>query len=196
MSGKRIGYIRVSTEDQNPERQLDGIQLDKKFIEYASARSMDRYQLKMMQEYVREDDVVIVHSMDRLARNVRDLRKIVDDLVSRKIEVHFLKENLVFKGNDNPMSNFSLSILGAVAELEWSILHERQKEGIELAKKAGKYKGRKRKLDATKIEILKEEMKTRKTKSQIAFDLGISRNRLYWYLKELNINEVKEISLA
>lgn len=84
MTGKRIGYIRVSTVEQNPDRQLEKVQLDKKFIDYASAKSQDRPQLQAMLEFAREDDVIIVHSMDRLARNLRDLKELVDELVSRK----------------------------------------------------------------------------------------------------------------
>lgn len=83
--GKRIGYIRVSTIDQNPERQLEGISIDKKFTDYASGTTIKRPQLEMMFEYAREDDLIIVHSMDRLARNVKDLRNIIDSLVEKEL---------------------------------------------------------------------------------------------------------------
>ena len=115
MTGKRIGYIRVSTLEQNPERQLENIPLDKKFIEYATARSTDRPQLKAMLDFIREDDIVMVHSMDRLARNLIDLRSLVDKMVSNKIQVCFIKENLTFGEKENPISMLLLSIMGAFA---------------------------------------------------------------------------------
>ncbi len=184
MTGKRIGYVRVSTTDQNPDRQLENIELDKKFIDYASARCTNRPQLKVMLDFVREDDVVFVHSMDRFARNLKDLRNLVDLLVSKKIQVHFIKENLHFVGSDSPMSNLMLSLMGAFAEFEYAFIKERQKEGVEIAKKQGKFRGGKKKLDESKVEILKKEILTRKSKSQIAKDLGISRFTLYRYLKK------------
>src|ERR1700726_481744 len=102
MTGKRIGYIRVSTVDQNPDRQLDGIQLDKRFVDYASAGSTKRPQLQVMLDFLREDDLVLVHSMDRLARNLFDLRKIVNAIIEKGAEVQFMKEKLPFTGEDSP----------------------------------------------------------------------------------------------
>lgn len=192
MSGKRIGYIRVSTTDQNPDRQLENVSLDKKFIDFASAKSTDRPQLKAMLEFVREDDIVVVHSMDRLARNLRDLRALVDQLVGSSIQVHFLKENLIFSGQDNAMSNLMLSLMGAFAEFEYAFIKERQKEGIAAAKKNGKFKGTKKKLNNEQIETLKKEIQTRKSKSQIAVDLGISRFTLYRYLEKIKEEEEKK----
>ena len=125
MSGKRIGYIRVSTTDQNPDRQLENIPLDKKFIDYASAKSTNRPQLKSMLEFVREDDIIIVHSMDRLARNLKDLKDLVDGLVTRKIQVHFLKENLQFSGENSATSNLVLHLMGAFAEFEYAFIREK-----------------------------------------------------------------------
>src|ERR1700676_82040 len=117
-NGKRIGYIRVSTVDQNPERQLEGIELDKKFIDYSSGSTIKRPQFELMLEYAREDDIIIVHSMDRLARNVKDLRKTIDDLIVRGIKIKFMKENLIFTGKDSPMANLMLMIIGSIAEFE------------------------------------------------------------------------------
>ena len=186
--GKRIGYIRVSTIEQNPERQLEGIELDKKFIDYASGTTIKRPQLEILLEYAREDDTILVHSMDRLARNVKDLLKMVDDLVNRGVVVHFLKENLSFNGKDSAMSKLLLMLLGAVAEFEHSLIRERQSEGVEIAKKSGRYKGRKKKLDEEKIKIMQKELlTTRKTKTRIAEDLGISRFTLYRYLEKINL---------
>ena len=186
MSGKRIGYIRVSTPEQNPERQLEGVMLDKKFIDFASARSTERPQLKAMLEYAREDDIILVHSMDRLARNVFDLKKVVEDLVSRKIQIHFLKENLKFTGQDSPMSNLLLSVMGAFAEFEYAFIKERQKEGIAIAKGKGKYKGSRSKFNPEMALAIEEKLKTRESKSDIAKSLGISRFSLYAYIKRMN----------
>lgn len=182
MSGKRIGYVRVSTVDQNPERQLEGIELDKKFIDYASGSTINRPQLEALLQYAREDDLVIVHSMDRLARNVKDLRRIIDALIEKGIGVHFMKENLNFTDKESPMANLMLMIIGSIAEFELSLIQERQREGIAIAKKQGKFKGKKKKLDAEKLKLLKERLKTRDTKKKIAEDLGISRFTLYRYL--------------
>ena len=87
---KRLGYVRVSTAEQNPDRQLDGVPLDKKFIEYASGTNTNRPVLKQLLDYARDDDHIIVHSMDRLARNISDLRKLVDDPTYRNIKVSFM----------------------------------------------------------------------------------------------------------
>jgi len=101
------------------------------------AKDVNRPQLKQMLEYVREGDLVIVHSMDRLARNLDDLRRTVNGLTARGVKVQFEKENLIFTGEDSPMSNLLLSLLGAVAEFERALIRERQKEGIAVAKKNG-----------------------------------------------------------
>lgn len=191
MTGKRIGYIRVSTVEQNPDRQLESITVDKKFIDYASAKSTNRPQLRSMLEFVREDDVIFVHSMDRLARNLKDLKDLVDELISKKIQVHFLKENLQFSGENSATSNLVLHLMGAFAEFEYAFIRERQREGIEIAKKKGKFKGTTKKLDAAKIEIMKKDLLTRKTKTQIAIDLGISRFTLYRYMDEIKERENK-----
>lgn len=186
MTGKRIGYIRVSTVEQNPDRQLEGMHLDKRFVDYASAKSTDRPQLKQMLEFVREDDSVVVHSMDRFARNLRDLKELVDGLVKRKVTVEFVKENLIFSGEQSATSNLVLHLMGAFAEFEYAFIKERQREGIEIAKRKGRFRGGTKKIDAEKLEILRRELLTRKTKSQIAVDLGVSRFTLYRYINQIN----------
>ncbi len=105
MTGKNIGYIRVSTIEQNLERQLEGIKLDRRFIDKVSGKSVDRHALQEMLVYVRDGDTVIVHSMDRLARNVDDLRQIVKGLTAKQVKLKFIKECLEFTGEDSPMSN-------------------------------------------------------------------------------------------
>ncbi len=114
--GQRVGYIRVSTTDQNTARQLDGIELDRVFEDKASGKDARRPQLQELLAYVREGDTVIVHSMDRLARNVDDLRRIVTELSGRGVQVEFRREGVIFTGEDNPMNTLLLTMLGAVAE--------------------------------------------------------------------------------
>lgn len=183
--GKKIGYIRVSTTDQNPDRQLAGVEVDKKFIEYASGKNIKRPQLIALLDYVREDDIVVVHSMDRLARNVKELLELIDQLNAKHVAVHFLKENMQFTGLDDHMSRLILTVIGAIAEFERQQILERQREGIKEAQKKGKYKGGKTKMTPEKIQQLEEMLKTREPKSKIALGLGISRFTLYRYLKEI-----------
>jgi len=111
LKGQRIGYIRVSSTDQNPDRQLEGVETDKLFIDHASGKDTQRPQLEAMLAYAREGDVVVVHSMDRLARNLDDLRRLVQQFTRRGISVTFLKESLTFTGSDSPMAQLLLSVI-------------------------------------------------------------------------------------
>ena len=181
--GKRVGYIRVSSVDQNIERQLEGIQVDKCFTDKASGKDTKRPQLEAALEYLREGDVLVVHGMDRLARNLDDLRKVVSDLSARGVMVEFVKEKLTFTGADNAMSKLLLSVMGAFAEFERSLLRERQREGIAIAKKAGVYKGRKRALTPERVTELRTRIKAGEKKAVVARDFGISRETLYTYLE-------------
>lgn len=182
---KVIGYVRVSSFDQNTARQLDGIKIDKLFIDKVSAKNTDRPQLAELLNYIRDGDVLVVHSLDRLARNLDDLRRLVQTLTARSVKVHFIKENLVFTGDDSPMANLLLSVMGAFAEFERALIRERQLEGIALAKKRGAYKGRKRALSSEQIEDIKRRVGNGENKSGVARDFGISRQTLYEYLREL-----------
>ena len=183
MTGKTVGYIRVSSVDQNPARQLDTIKLDKTFIDYVSAKNIKRPQLEALLDFIREGDTLVVHSMDRLARNLDDLRAIVHQCTQKQVTVQFIKENLIFTGENSPMANLLLSVMGAFAEFERALIKERQGEGIALAKKRGVYKGRKKALNSDQILLLKEQFSGNKTKSQMAKELKISRETLYKYLR-------------
>ena len=183
MTGLRVGYIRVSSIDQNPERQLEGIALDKTFTDKASAKDVNRPQLMEMLDFVREGDVIIVHSMDRLARNLEDLRHLVQNQTQRGIRIEFVKEGLSFSGDDSPMATLLLSVMGAFAEFERALLKERQREGIALAKKRGVYKGRKRALDQEQIIELKQRAEAGEKKAALAREFGISRDTVYQYLR-------------
>jgi DNA invertase Pin-like site-specific DNA recombinase len=176
---KRVGYIRVSSLDQNTDRQLDGQELDKVFTDKASGKDTKRPQLQACLDYVRDGDVLVVHSMDRLARNVDDLRRIVQDLTGKGIQVEFVKEHLVFTGEESPMSNLLLSLLGAVAEFERSMIRERQREGIALAKKAGVYKGRKPSLTLEQVKEIRRRVEAGEQKAGLAVAFGVSRQTLY-----------------
>lgn len=185
MQGQRIGYIRVSTYDQHTDRQLENISLHQIFTDKASGKDVNRPELQRMLSFVRLGDTVIVHSMDRLARNLDDLRRIVDLLTKRGACIEFVKENLQFKNENSPMANLMLSVVGAFAEFERALIRERQREGIALAKKRGIYKGRRKSLSETKIQELMERIYAtpQPNKSQIAKDFGISRETLYQYIK-------------
>lgn len=177
----RIGYKRVSTVDQNTARQLEGVEVDKLFEDKASGKSKDRPQLAAALDYVREGDTLVVHSMDRLARNLEDLRGIVRDLTGRGVRVEFVKESLTFTGEDSPMNVLLLSMLGAVAEFERSMILERQREGIAVAKAQGKYKGRKAALTDEQANELRARRAAGESVAALARDYGVSRQSVYNY---------------
>ena len=183
-SGKRIGYIRVSSVGQNDARQLDGVKLDKTFTDKASGKDTHRPQLQSMLDYVREGDHVFVHSMDRLSRSLKDLQDVVEALTAKGVSVTFMKERLTFaKDDSDPMSMLMLQLLGAIGQFERSLIKERQREGIALAKARGVYKGRKPVLDAAAATTLREMAARGVPKVDIAQTLGISRASVYEYLK-------------
>ncbi|MBS1816209.1 MAG: recombinase family protein [Acidobacteria bacterium] len=179
MVGKRVGYIRVSSAEQNTSRQLDGVTVDKTFTEHASGKDANRPQLQAALDYLREGDVFVVHSMDRLGRNLSDLRKLVQSLTDKGVKVQFLKENLIFTGEDSPVSNLLLSLLGAVAEFERALILERQREGISIAKRKGKYRGGKPKLSEQQRIAIRERVGHGVPKALVAREFSISRQTLY-----------------
>lgn len=183
MSGQRIGYIRVSTLDQHTERQLEGIEVDKTFTDKASGKDTKRPQLDQLMGFVRSGDTLIVHSMDRLARNLDDLRRIVQTLTGKGVRIEFVKEHLTFTGEDSPMANLMLSVMGAFAEFERALIKERQREGIAQAKKRGAFKGRKKSLSEAEVAELGQQVAAGVSKAQVARELGISRQTLYKYLR-------------
>jgi DNA invertase Pin-like site-specific DNA recombinase len=183
MIGQRIGYVRVSTVDQHPDRQLDQIPVDRTFTDRASGKDTARPQLDALLHFARDGDTVVVHSMDRLARNLDDLRRIVRALTARGVRVEFVKEQLTFTGEDAPLATLLLSVLGAFAEFERALIRERQREGIALAKQRGAYRGRKKALNAAQIVEMKRRIESGEKKAQVARDLGISRETLYQYLR-------------
>jgi DNA invertase Pin-like site-specific DNA recombinase len=183
LQGHRIGYVRVSSFDQNPERQLEHVQVDKLFTDKASGKDAQRPQLDALLSFVREGDTVVVHSMDRLARNLDDLRRLVQSLTQRRVCIEFVKEHLTFTGEDSPMANLMLSVMGAFAEFERALIRERQREGIALAKQRGAYRGRKKALAPERVTELRRRAAAGEKKAQLAREFGISRETLYQYLK-------------
>jgi DNA invertase Pin-like site-specific DNA recombinase len=183
MRGQRIGYIRVSTLDQHTERQLDGIEVDKAFTDKASGKDTKRPQCELLMSFVRSGDTVIVHSMDRLARNLDDLRRIVQTLTGKGVRIEFVNEHLTFTGEDSPMAKLMLSVIGAIHEFDRALIKERQREGIALAKKRGAFKGRKKSLSQVEVVETHQKIATGMSKAQIAREFGISRQTLYQYLR-------------
>lgn len=180
-----VGYTRVSSEGQNTARQLDGLNFDKMFTDKVSGKDLQRPALIELLGYVREGDTIVCHSMDRLARSLDDLRKIVLDLTKRGIKVQFVKENLSFTGDDSPMSKLLLNMMGAFGQFERELIHERQLEGVAIAKKAGLYKGRKPSLTPAKADELRARIADGNTdKSKLAREFGISRGTLYLYINK------------
>jgi len=186
MPGQRIGYIRVSSFDQNPERQLENISVNKVFTDKASGKDTKQPELEALLAFAREGDIVVVHSMDRLARNLDDLRRLVQMLTKRGIRIEFVKEGLHFTGEDSPMANLLLSVMGAFAEFERALIRERQREGIALAKKRGAYRGRKKALSPEQVVELRQRAAAGDQKATLAREFGISRETLYQYLRTVD----------
>nr|WP_046286033.1 recombinase family protein [Mycobacterium sp. UM_NZ2] len=178
--GKTVGYVRVSAAYQNTDRQLDGLHLDKVFTDKASGKDTHRPQLQQCLGYLRDGDTLIVHSMDRLARSLVDLRRTVDDLVAREVTVRFVKEGLTFSSDStDPCAVLMLSVMGAVAEFERSLILERQREGIAIAKAKGKYKGRVPSLTDDQATEVADRLDAGESAVALAREYGISRATVY-----------------
>src|SRR6266571_3033822 len=179
----RVGYVRVSSVDQNTVRQLDAITVDRTFTDKASGKDTTRPKLDELIAFVRDGDTVIVHSMHRLARNLDDLRQLVRTLTGKGVRVEFVKENLTFTGEDSPMATLLLSVMGAFAEFERALILERQREGIAAAKTRGAYTGRKPALTEQQAGELRERAAAGERKADLAREFGISRETVYSYLR-------------
>lgn len=179
----QVGYIRCSSMGQNTERQLEGLILDETFTDKISGKDLDRPALQEMLRFVRKGDEVVVHSMDRLARNLADLLKLVKDLTGRGVKVRFCKESLTFTGEDSPMATLMLSMMGAFSSFERSMILERQREGIAIAKRKGVYKGGKPKLTPAQATQLRARAQAGEKKATLAREFGISRETVYQYVR-------------
>lgn len=192
---ERIGYIRVSTKDQHTDRQhaafaAAGIELDKIFEEKISGKDRNRPALKSMLEYVREGDIVYIESLSRLGRSIKDLIDIVDVLQRKKVQVKSLKESLI--DTTTPQGRLIFGIFSALSEFERACIRERQREGIEAAKAAGKYLGR------PKIKMPKDFPKAYEnwkagnaTAAATWRALGLSKSIFYKFVKEYENREGK-----
>lgn len=183
--GQRVGYLRVSSTDQTTARQLDGMALDATFEDKVSGATADRPQLQAALKHCRKGDTLVVHSMDRLARNLTDLKGIIEGLTGRGVTVEFIKERQTFRPDqEDPMATLMLHLLGAVAQFERDLIKDRQREGIAIAKARGVYKGRAPKLSPEKAQELraKDAANGGKGRAGLAREFGISRETLYQYL--------------
>lgn len=179
-----FGYKRVSTAiGQTTERQLVDVKLDRVFEDKLSGKDRNRPQLELLLSILREGDVCHVHDMSRLARNSRDLLNLVEEITSKGCKIIFHTEHLTFEPNKtDPYQSLMMHVISAVAQLERSLILQRQKEGIAIAKSKGKYKGGKNKLSPEQVAELKELSKT-KSVAALARQFGITRPTCYAYLK-------------
>ena len=177
-----VSYRRVSSASQCLDRQeLEGC--DKVFEEKITGAKRDRPELNRMLDYIREGDEVRVHSIDRLARDLRDLQSIIEHINDKDATITFLKEKLTFKpsAKADPFAKLQLHLMGAFAEFERSIIRERQREGIARAKERGVYAGRKTSIDVDKVKSLHA---SGVGASEIAKALGIGRASVYRLLSQ------------
>ena len=186
MNGQQIGYIRVSTIDQNTDRQLHGIELDRVYEDKCSGKDTNRPKLTECLAYLRSGDTLHIHSIDRLARSLRDLLNIVEDLLARGVKIVFHKEGMTFDGvNPNPSQALYLKVLGSVAEYERALIRERQAEGIALARQRNAYDrcGRKPSLTHKQIEEIKLRLASGEAIAPIAREYKVSRQTIYIHCK-------------
>lgn len=183
--GQRVGYARVSSLDQNLDRQLELLRAAgavQVYEEKISGSTRHRPKLEEVLRYLRKDDQLIVASMDRLARSLVDLHMIVEDLVSRGVSVRFLREGQTYSAEADPIAKLMLGLMGSVAEFERSIIRERQAEGIARAKARGVYKGRPKALASDQVAQARRWVADGIPKAEVARRLGVGRTTLYKYL--------------
>ena len=186
MTHQVIVYVRVSSQGQNTARQLQGIELDMEFIDKVTGSNLDREKLQECVAYARKGDTVIVDSIDRLARNLRDLQEILETLTKKGVIVKFIKENLIFTGNDDAISTLMLQMMGAFAEFERTMIRSRQRDGIDAAKKAGKHLGRPFKVDNKFRKVVKDKLESCQSIRSIAKDMNVSRATIYKVKEQIN----------
>lgn len=178
-TGQQVGYIRVSSVDQNTIRQLDGLSLDKTFTEKMSGKDTQRPVLQECLAYIRDGDTLHVHSIDRLARNAKDLLNLVEQVLGKGVNLKFHKNNLTFSPDSKDhMAKLQLTMLAAFAEFERELIKERQREGIAIAKAQGKY-AKRRKITDELIAEAKARTERGEPLSKVAKDLKVSRETLY-----------------
>lgn len=189
ISGQKVGYARVSSHDQNLDRQIAQLKAEKVFTYYTDKRSggsRERPGLEEAMRYVRAGDQLIFTSMDRCARSLIDLHSIVDELVQRGVSVKFLKEGQTYSKDSTPIAKLMLGLLGSIAEFERTITRERQAEGIAEARKRGAYEGRAKALTQQQVDQAKAWIADGIPKTKVAKRLGVGRTTLYAYIDPQN----------
>ena len=178
--GQIIGYKRVSTVDQNEARQLEGEELDKVFVDKVSGKDNGRLQLQAMLDYVRDGDIILVHSLDRIGRNLVHIKALIEEITGKGVEVRFIKENLFFHPSQdrNPMTELMLNMLGSFAQFERDMIKERQREGIAIAKAKGVYKGRKKTVTDQQVLEIKGLVLQGQSKQSVANKFGLSKRTI------------------
>ena len=188
----RVAYVRVSTVEQNEERQLqalEGFEIEKWFVEKKSGKNTNREQLTLMLEFVRAGDVIYVMDFSRLSRSVSDLLNIVQTLERKNVRLVSLKENI---DTHTPTGKLMLTVIGAIAEFERENLLERQKEGIDIAKKQGRYKGKKRKTLENFDQVYNEWKNNNITATSASKLLGVTRATFYNRVKQKEMETEKK----
>ena len=185
----KIGYVRVSTVDQNEARQVEALKkygIEKWYSEKVSGKNLNRPKLQEMLDFVREGDTIFIHDFSRISRSVKDLLSLIDLLEAKKVHLVSVKENL---DTSTPAGRLMLTMIGAINEFERANLLERQAEGIAIAKAKGKYKGRKAiEINEAFIEGYNKYLARKLSKSALAKELGISRPTLDKLINEYNNN--------
>ena len=180
-----FNYIRVSTILQNTERQLPSVDCDRVYEDKLSGKDTQRPQFQLMMSNLREGDVVNVHSLDRVGRNTKDILSLVETIKEIGATIKFHKENLTFDGSKSDLySDLMLTILSGFAQFERNIILERQREGIEIAKQKGKYKGRKSKLTEEQLEEMKNDFDEGMSKTKISEKYDVTRSYVYQLVKK------------
>lgn len=183
--GELIGYARVSSMDQNDDRQIAALKeagCEQIFSDKVSGANAERKELDALKSYARKGDTVVVMSFDRLARNLIDMHSLVKEFTDKGVTLKFLKEGQSFSGNDSPMAKFILNLMTSFAELERSMIRERQREGIVLAKARGAFKGGKLRLTEQQQKYLYDAVDIGVPKTVIAKKLGVSQVTVYAYV--------------
>lgn len=183
-----VGYIRVSASDQNEARQLDGVRLDKIFLDRASGDSRERPELARCLDYVREGDTLHIHSIDRLARNLRDLVTLLDEMTAQGVAVRFHAEQLIFTGGDAPAQRLMLHVIGACAEFERQMIRQRQREGIEKARREGRPMGRPQKLSPDTQRTIAARLAVGESTTALAREYGVSLPMIHRIRRRFSAN--------
>ncbi len=183
--GAIVGYRRVSSIEQNFDRQLEGLKLDEIFEDKASGKDTKRPALQECLRFLRKGDILVVHSIDRLARNLGDLERMVSELNDKGVAVKFEKENLTFSGDDNPMNVLMRQMMASFAQFERALIRERQREGIQAAKAKGKHMGRTASLTTLQVAEIKARVAAGETKKALAVEYRVSRPTLYAALERV-----------